>query len=107
MGSLTFAGGARTFSASDILVRLSVTAFTTDLYWGNALGGGNWSENNGLTSNFATDLAGTNANGLPGVNDRVIFSANTAGSPTIATILNGNFNIKDLNSPRTRAESPR
>ena len=96
LGSLTFAGGARTFSASDILVRLSVTAFTTDLYWGNALGGGNWSENNGLTSNFATDLAGTNANGLPGVNDRVIFSANTAGSPTIATILNGNFNIKDL-----------
>ena len=96
LGSLTVAGGARTFSTSDTLVRLSVTAFTTDLYWGNALGGGNWSENNGLTSNFATDLAGTNANGLPGVNDRVIFSANTAGSPTIATILNGNFNIKDL-----------
>jgi autotransporter-associated beta strand protein len=96
LGSLTVAGGARTFSASDTLVRLSVTAFTSDLYWSNALGGGNWSENNGLTSNFATDLAGTNANGLPGVNDRVIFSANTAGGPTIATILNGNFNIKDL-----------
>ena len=96
LGSLTFAGGARTFSATDTFVRLSVTAFTSDLYWGNALSGGNWSENNGLTSNFATDLAGTNANGLPGVNDRVIFSANTAGGPAIATTLNANFNIKDL-----------
>ena len=96
LGSLTFAGGARTFSATDTFVRLSVTAFTSDLYWGNALSGGNWSENNGLTSNFATDLAGTNANGLPGVNDRVIFSANIAGGPTIATTLNANFNIKDL-----------
>ena len=96
LGSLTFAGGARALTATDTFVRLSVTAFTSDLYWGNALSGGNWSENNGLTSNFATDLAGTNANGLPGVNDRVIFSANTAGSPTIATTLNANFNIKDL-----------
>ena len=96
LGSLTFAGGARTLTATDTFVRLGVTAFTSDLYWGNALSGGNWSENYGLTSNFATDLAGTNANGLPGVNDRVIFSANTAGGPTIATTLNGNFNIKDL-----------
>ena len=96
LGSLTVAGGARTFSTSDTLVRLSVTAFTSDLYWSNALSNGNWSANSGLAGNFATDLAGTNANGLPGVNERVIFSANTAGSPTIATILNGNFNIKDL-----------
>ena len=97
LGSLTgLAGGARALTATDTLVRLSVTAFTSDLYWGNALGDGNWSANSLFSSNFATDLAGTNANGLPGVNDRVIFSANTAGSPTIATILNANFSIKDL-----------
>ena len=79
LGSLSVTGGARTLNATDTFVRLSVAAFTSDLYWGNALGDGNWSANSGLAGNFATDLAGTNANGLPGVNDRVIFSANTAG----------------------------
>jgi len=96
VGSLSVTGGARTLTATDTFVRLSVAAFTSDLYWSNALVDGNWSANSGLAGNFATDLAGTNANGLPGVNDRVIFSANTAGSPTIVTSLNGNFNIKDL-----------
>ncbi|MCX6889879.1 MAG: autotransporter-associated beta strand repeat-containing protein, partial [Verrucomicrobia bacterium] len=97
LGSLTaVAGGARTLTATDTFVRLGVTAFTSDLYWSNALADGNWSASSGLAGNFATDLAGTNANGLPGVNDRVIFSANTAGGPTIATTLNANFNIKDL-----------
>jgi autotransporter-associated beta strand protein len=97
LGSLTgVVGGARALTSSDTFVRLSVTAFTSDLYWSNALSDGNWSANSLFSSNFATDLAGTNANGLPGVNDRVIFSANTAGSPTIATTLNANFNIKDL-----------
>ncbi len=86
LGSLTVvAGGARTLTATDTFVRLGVTAFTSDLYWSNALGDGNWTANSGLAGNFATDLAGTNANGLPGVNDRVIFSANTAGGPAIAT----------------------
>ena len=96
LGNLSVAGGSRTLTVSDTLVRLSVTAFTSDLYWSNALGDGNWSANLGFSSNFATDLAGTNANGLPGLNDRVIFSANNAGSPTITTSLNGNFSIKDL-----------
>jgi autotransporter-associated beta strand protein len=96
LGNLSVAGGSRTLTVSDSVVRLSVTAFTSDLYWSNALGDGNWSANSGLASNFATDLAGTNANGLPGLNDRVIFSANNAGGPAIATSLNANFNIKDL-----------
>jgi autotransporter-associated beta strand protein len=97
LGSLTVvAGGARTLTATDTFVRLGVTAFTSDLYWSNALGDGNWTANSGLAGNFATDLAGTNANGLPGVNDRVIFSANTAGGPAITTSLNGNFSLKDL-----------
>ncbi|MBM3868228.1 MAG: hypothetical protein FJ384_04775, partial [Verrucomicrobia bacterium] len=96
IGSLNVAGGSRTLTVSDTVVRLNVTAFTSDLYWSNALGDGNWSANLGFASNFATDLAGTNANGLPGLNDRVIFSANTAGGPTIATALNSNFSIKDL-----------
>ena len=96
LGNLTVAGGSRTLTVSDTVVRLSVTAFTTDLYWSNALGDGNWSANLGFASNFATDLVGTNANGLPGLNDRVIFSANTAGGPTIVTSLNSNFSIKDL-----------
>ena len=96
IGSLSVTGGARTLTATDTFVRLSVAAFTSDLYWSNALGDGNWSGNSGLASNFATDLTGTNANGLPGVNDRVIFSANGAGGPTITTSLNGNFSLKDL-----------
>jgi autotransporter-associated beta strand protein len=96
LGSLSVTGGARTLTATDTFVRLGVTAFTSDLYWSNALGDGNWTANSGLAGNFATDLAGTNANGLPGVNDRVIFSANTAGGPAITTSLNGNFSLKDL-----------
>ena len=96
LGSLSVTGGARTLTATDTFVRLSVAAFTSDLYWSNALGDGNWSGNSGLASNFATDQIGTNANGLPGVNDRVIFSANGAGGPTITTSLNGNFSLKDL-----------
>ena len=97
LGSLTVAaGGSRALTSTDTLVRLSLTAFTTDLYWGNALGTGIWSANSDLLSNFAIDQAGTNANGVPGLNDRVIFSANTAGSTTIATTLNGNYSIKDL-----------
>ncbi|MFZ9399826.1 MAG: beta strand repeat-containing protein, partial [Opitutales bacterium] len=97
LGSLTVvAGGARSLTATDTTVRLSITPFTTDLYWSNSLRDGSWLANSGLTSNFATDSTGTNANGLPGVNDRVIFSADTAGSQTIATTLNASFNIKDL-----------
>ena len=96
IGSLSVTGGARTLTATDTFVRLSVAAFTSDLYWSNALGDGNWSGNSGFAGNFATDLTGTNANGLPGVNDRVIFSANGAGGPAITTSLNGNFSLKDL-----------
>ncbi len=96
IGSLSVSGGSRTLTVSDTFVRLSVAAYASDLYWSNALGDGNWSSNLGLASNFATDLAGTNANGLPGANDRVIFSANGAGGPAIATLLNGNFTLKDL-----------
>ncbi len=99
IGSLSGALGGFSlgFTTSGTFVRLTSTANNGLYYWNGGINT-SWSGISGLNTNFTNDLAGTlNANGVPGLNNSVIFStsAQTAGG-TLTTTLDGPFSIKDL-----------
>lgn len=98
LGTLSGALNGMTLSltTTDTFVRLGTTASTGNIYWRGEVNN-SWMGISGLTTNFTTDLAGTtNANGTPGAASTVIFSAQNAVGPSIATTLDGNFTINDL-----------
>jgi autotransporter-associated beta strand protein len=96
LGAAALGGVSLNLNTSDTLVQLAVTAITGDLYWQGAVSSG-WTAFNGMNSNFTTDLAGTlNAQGIPGTNNGVIFSASSQTNTTLNTALNANFFIRDL-----------
>lgn len=96
LGAAALGGVSLHLNTSDTLVQLAVTAITGDLYWKGAVGS-SWTAFNGQNSNFTTDLAGTiNAQGIPGTNNGVIFSASSQTNTALNTSLNANFFIRDL-----------
>lgn len=75
----------------------SATAITT-AFWKGGFGGGSniWSVSDGsTTSNWATDLGGTDTGVVPGATTDVTFSATTAGS-TAGTLLGVDMSINTL-----------
>ncbi len=96
IGSFAGGGGFRYSLVSDpTYVRLTAAAQTGAIYWGGSVNN-SWSAYSGTSTNFANDLAGTNANGTPGVNSNVIFSTSTQTAASLATTLDGAFSIRDL-----------
>ncbi|MEZ0388731.1 MAG: beta strand repeat-containing protein, partial [Verrucomicrobium sp.] len=92
-------------TSTRVRVNLAAMAAGT-LYWkGGVVGGAlnSWSALVGGQSNWTTDAAGAvNANGTPGAQHSVIFSATTAAGPAISTTLDNHVSIQDL----TFAPSP-
>jgi autotransporter-associated beta strand protein len=93
------APGGFTYSfagSTSLVVRLTATAISGDIYWRGGLDT-NWSNYSGGNTNWTTDLAGSvNANATPGALNTVIFSSSTATGPAISTTLNANFAVNDL-----------
>lgn len=93
----TPAGGfTYTLATDPTFVRLTATAIMGPLYWSGGINT-SWSAFSSGNTNWTTDLAGTiNAHGTPGAANSVIFSAQNAAGPSIATTLDGLFTINDL-----------
>jgi autotransporter-associated beta strand protein len=89
------AGLSYALSTDPTFVRLTAAALSGAIYWGGAVNT-SWTGTSGFTTNFATTLGGTNANGTPGVNSNVIFSTSTQTASSLATTLDGAFSIRDL-----------
>lgn len=89
-------GVTLSLTVTSTFVRLGAAASTGDFYWSGGVNN-SWMGNNGLLTNFTTDLAGTiNANGTPGAASTVYFSAQNASGPAIITTLDSSFTINDL-----------
>ncbi|MEZ0263548.1 MAG: autotransporter-associated beta strand repeat-containing protein, partial [Phycisphaerae bacterium] len=96
---LAYAPGGYTYSLSetDTKVQLSVTAAVAGTrYWRGQVGG-SWSAFAGNDTNWFTDAAGTvNANSNPGAGSSIVFGTANAAGPAIATTLDNNYTVNDL-----------
>ena len=96
IGNAGLNGFSYTFSATDNLVRVALTAMTGNIYWRGGFDT-NWSTFNSGNTNWTTDAAGTvNAMATPGALSTVIFSSSGATGGAISTTLNAHFTINDL-----------
>ncbi|HEX8911701.1 MAG TPA: autotransporter-associated beta strand repeat-containing protein [Humisphaera sp.] len=90
-------GFTYTLLPTDTRVQLSVVAAVAGArYWRGNLNN-SWATVSGATTNWSTDAAGTTPSATtPAAGDTVVFSATGATGPAIATTLDNNFTIDNL-----------